>query len=131
MQERLLPAIRLHYRHRNLKMFLRIIGVIIGIILFCNQIFMFFPCFAGLFHRAISQSGTGHCPWTLTRPGTAKKHAKVLGEHLNCPTGSSKDLIACLLAKKAVDIIGVDHLFQVIEHIQTVAINVEVKIKSI
>lgn len=30
----------------------------------------------GLIHRAISQSGNGHCLWTLTRPGLAKKKSR-------------------------------------------------------
>lgn len=66
----------------------------------------------GLFHRAISQSGTAHCPWTLTRPGAAEAKAKKLGELLNCPTDNSKALIDCLRTKDAVDIIGTDRAFQ-------------------
>ncbi|XP_011149322.1 venom carboxylesterase-6-like [Harpegnathos saltator] len=74
---------------------------------------MMSPLSQGLFHRAISQSGTSHCPWTLTKPGFAKEKAKVLGERLNCPTGSSKELIACLRTKSATDITGIDKVFMV------------------
>ncbi|KAI4500883.1 hypothetical protein M0802_004094 [Mischocyttarus mexicanus] len=66
----------------------------------------------GLFHRAISQSGTAHCPWTLTRPGSAKIKAQTVGKLLNCPTDDSKDLIECLKTKNASDLIGTDRHFQ-------------------
>lgn len=67
----------------------------------------------GLFHRAISQSGSGHCPWTLARPGTAKKKATKVAELLSCPSKSSKNLIECLRNKNAIDIIATDREFQV------------------
>ncbi|XP_014603712.1 PREDICTED: venom carboxylesterase-6 [Polistes canadensis] len=66
----------------------------------------------GLFHRAISQSGTAHCPWTLTRQGTAKIKAQSVGKLVNCPTDDSKALIECLRTKDAYDIIGTDRHFQ-------------------
>lgn len=59
----------------------------------------------GLFHRAISQSGTIHCPWALHQPGQAKKKAIHLGSMLNCPTTSSIELVNCLRKINAVDII--------------------------
>lgn len=73
---------------------------------------MMSPLSQGLFHRAISQSGTAHCPWTLTRPGFAKQKAKIVAERLNCPFGNSQEFIDCLRKKDAVDIIGVDRAFQ-------------------
>ncbi|XP_066593320.1 carboxylic ester hydrolase [Prorops nasuta] len=66
----------------------------------------------GLFHRGISQSGTAYCPWTLTQPGEAKKHAKMVAEKLKCPSKDSKAMLKCLKTKSAVDIIGTDRLFQ-------------------
>lgn len=67
----------------------------------------------GLFHRAISQSGTGHCPWALTRPGFAKKKATKMGELLDCPSKNSKQLLDCLRTRDAVDVIATDRSFQV------------------
>ncbi|XP_076548202.1 carboxylic ester hydrolase [Osmia lignaria lignaria] len=66
----------------------------------------------GLFHRAISQSGNGHCPWALAKPGSPKKKALKLAEILDCPS-DSKQLLACLRKKNAVDIIATDRAFQV------------------
>lgn len=68
----------------------------------------------GLFQRAISQSGNAHCPWTLTRPGEAKKKAETIGKLFNCPTDDSMAMINCLKTKDAIDIIGTDRKFQVI-----------------
>lgn len=67
----------------------------------------------GLFHRAISQSGNAYCPWTLTRPGSAKKKATKVAELLGCPSKDSKQLVACLRTKKAFDIIATDRSFQI------------------
>lgn len=70
------------------------------------------PLSEGLFHRAISQSGTFYNPWTLTSPGTARKKAMMVGEHLGCNFEDSKELIKCLQTKSAQEIIGTDRLFQ-------------------
>nr|WAJ59855.1 carboxylesterase [Apis mellifera] len=67
----------------------------------------------GLIHRAISQSGNGHCLWTLTRPGLAKKKAAKVAELLDCPSNDSKQLVDCLRKKKAIDIIATDRAFQI------------------
>ncbi|XP_034947795.1 venom carboxylesterase-6 [Chelonus insularis] len=74
------------------------------------------PLSRNLIHRGISQSGTVLCPWVLTRPGHAKKKAIRLAEHLNCPTQSSSELLACLRQKDAVDIIGADRIFQIFDY---------------
>lgn len=94
-------------------------SVLRNLFLYDKKNFYFFvnDVLADLFHRGISQSGTSHCPWTLTPPGIAKKHAKILGKKLGCPTTSSEKLIACLKKKSAVDIIGIDREFQVITFI--------------
>ncbi|KAK9297565.1 hypothetical protein QLX08_008786 [Tetragonisca angustula] len=70
----------------------------------------------GLFHRAISQSGTGHCPWALTRPRSASKQAAKMAELLDCPSKNSKQLLACLRTRDAVDIIATDRSFQVFSY---------------
>uniref|UniRef100_A0A348G5Z4 Carboxylic ester hydrolase n=1 Tax=Odontomachus monticola TaxID=613454 RepID=A0A348G5Z4_ODOMO len=77
---------------------------------------MISPLSQGLFHRGISQSGTTHCPWAFVQPGLANKKAKALAERLNCPTESSKELLACLRTKDADDIISTDRIFQMHEH---------------
>lgn len=68
---------------------------------------------AGLFHRGISQSGTAHCPWALTRPGLAKKNAQRLGQLMMCPTANSKDMLKCLQTRKPLDLIATDRAYQV------------------
>ena len=70
----------------------------------------------GLFHRAISQSGNGYCPWAVERPGAAKKKATKVAELLDCPSEDTKQLLACLRKKSAVDIIGTDRAFQVFNY---------------
>nr|XP_003704957.1 PREDICTED: venom carboxylesterase-6-like [Megachile rotundata]XP_012144469.1 PREDICTED: venom carboxylesterase-6-like [Megachile rotundata] len=70
----------------------------------------------GLFHRAISQSGASHCSWTLAKPGTAQKKAVKVAELLGCPSTDSKQLIACLRTKNAVDLIATDRAFQVFSY---------------
>ncbi|XP_076754354.1 carboxylic ester hydrolase [Xylocopa sonorina] len=67
----------------------------------------------GYFHRAISQSGSSHSLWTLTRPGSAKQKATKVAELLDCPSKNSKELIDCLRKKDATDIIATDRSFQV------------------
>ncbi|XP_076162457.1 carboxylic ester hydrolase [Ptiloglossa arizonensis] len=66
----------------------------------------------GLFHRAISQSGNGYCPWALMRPGSAKKNAIKVADLLGCASRDSKKMVACLRTKNALDIIGTDRAFQ-------------------
>ncbi|XP_014483778.1 PREDICTED: venom carboxylesterase-6-like isoform X2 [Dinoponera quadriceps] len=77
---------------------------------------MISPLSQGLFHRGIAESGTAYCPWAFIRPGLAKKNANIMGEHLNCPTESSKELIACLRTKKATDIIDTDRVFRIFSY---------------
>ncbi|KZC14640.1 Venom carboxylesterase-6 [Dufourea novaeangliae] len=67
----------------------------------------------GLFHRAISQSGNGYCPWAVGKPGSAKRNAIKLADLLHCPSKDTKQLVACLRKKNANDIIGTDRAFQV------------------
>ncbi|XP_031841726.1 carboxylic ester hydrolase [Nomia melanderi] len=67
----------------------------------------------GLFHRGISQSGNGYCPWAVARPGSARKNAIKLADLLDCPTKNTKDMVACLQKKNVLDIISTDRAFQV------------------
>lgn len=75
---------------------------------------MISPLSKGLFHRAISQSGTIHSSWTLYRPGSAKKHAKRLGEMMNCPTNNSVEFVDCMRNIDAKNIIETDDNFKVL-----------------
>lgn len=77
---------------------------------------MISPLSKGLFHRGIAQSGTVFCPWTLTRPGIARKHTEILAERLNCPHKDSQALMDCLRKKDAAEIIGTDRAFQVFDY---------------
>ncbi|XP_067005845.2 esterase E4 [Anabrus simplex] len=69
---------------------------------------MMSPMSKGLFHKAISQSGTALCPWS--RAGSTVHHAHTLAKALGCPTESA-DLIDCLRKQKVEDIITQDKLF--------------------
>ena len=59
----------------------------------------------GMFHRAIIQSGTSKCPWSLQTP--VGEYTKILAEHLDCPTTNSREILDCLRTRKAEDIVGI------------------------
>lgn len=67
----------------------------------------------GLFHRAISQSGTADCRWAVAKPGSARKKATKLAKLLACPSKDSKQLVDCLRTKEATELIATDRSFQV------------------
>jgi carboxylesterase type B len=58
-----------------------------------------------MFHRAIIQSGTSKCPWSLQTP--VGEYTKILAEHLDCPTTNSREILDCLRTRKAEDIVGI------------------------
>lgn len=60
-------------------------------------------CLTGLFHRAISQSGSALCPWgMMKRP---KWRAQLQAVLVGCPSAPSQELVKCLQTKDAYDII--------------------------
>ena len=61
------------------------------------------PMSKGLFSSAISQSGTALCPWAFV-PSPAKV-ANNLGQKLNCPTKTTKELVDCMKSKPVKDIV--------------------------
>ena len=62
------------------------------------------PRARGLFHRAVTLSGSALCWWaSLPRPG---RTARALGAALACPTSPSAALLACLRARPAEEIIA-------------------------
>ncbi|XP_069696448.1 esterase FE4-like isoform X2 [Periplaneta americana] len=73
---------------------------------------MLSPASKGLFHRAISLSGTALNVWALAPPEVSKKNAKKLATALHCPTESSRELISCLKEKEAYDITKTLEIFQ-------------------
>ena len=66
-----------------------------------------FP-FTGLFHRSISQSGTGTCPWAVTRKGLPKALADHIAGLLDCPAQPSEELITCLRKQDAYKLYNAD-----------------------
>ncbi|XP_011297876.1 uncharacterized protein [Fopius arisanus] len=75
------------------------------------------PLTRGLFHRAISQSGTSLNPWTINTQKTAKERAFKLGATLNCPTSDSEEMINCLRTKPAEEIIEISQSWLLVESI--------------
>jgi len=67
------------------------------------------PLSKGLFDRAISQSGSSMCYWSL-HPNIGEKSLK-LASLLQCPT-DSRQLLECLRAKSAIEIIKMGKTFQ-------------------
>ena len=55
----------------------------------------------GLFHRAISQSGTATCGWTYN--GHPEETANRLADKLGCK-GSKKEIVECLVKIDAVEL---------------------------
>ncbi|XP_043595454.1 venom carboxylesterase-6-like [Bombus pyrosoma] len=66
----------------------------------------------GLFHRVISQSGTGDCRWAVAKPGSARQKAAKVAQLLACPSKDSKQLVDCLRTKDAIELIATDRSFQ-------------------
>ena len=61
------------------------------------------PRSQGLFHRAISQSGSTMGYWSLF-DGIAK-YTQTMAELLQCPTDSSKEILECMRTKSALEIV--------------------------
>ncbi|KAL0277569.1 UNVERIFIED_CONTAM: hypothetical protein PYX00_004807 [Menopon gallinae] len=74
---------------------------------------MLSPMSRGLFHRAISQSGTGMCSWALGAPGVTRNNTIKLAKVLGCPSSPTRDMIACLRKKPFGEIITTDVEFMV------------------
>jgi hypothetical protein len=72
--------------------------------------------FTGLFHRSISQSGTGTGPWAVVPKGRPKAIAEQVAGLFDCPAHSSKDLISCLRKKDAYKLYSADHAIEVSCH---------------
>ncbi|CAG7826547.1 unnamed protein product, partial [Allacma fusca] len=59
---------------------------------------------AGLFHRAIAQSGVALNPWSITRH--PNKNVEDFAKSLKCSTASSSEIKHCLLSKHMNEIIS-------------------------
>ncbi|XP_032527380.2 juvenile hormone esterase-like [Danaus plexippus] len=66
---------------------------------------------AGLFHKAISESGTALVPWAEAPPGEAKRNAFRLAKFLDCPQTPSELMIKCLRTIHSYDIIETEFKF--------------------
>ena len=56
----------------------------------------------GLFHRAISLSGTTMARWPIQ--GYGKEYARTFAQHFNCSTQSSIEILDCLKTQDADDL---------------------------
>ena len=59
--------------------------------------------FKGLFQQGISESGVATAMWAVKHEPAAQ--AKRFAETLNCPTGNSTEMVACLRGKAYQEII--------------------------
>ncbi|XP_069694786.1 carboxylic ester hydrolase-like [Periplaneta americana] len=73
-----------------------------------ERILFLFLCVRGLFHRAISQSGTAFCPWAMATNIVASENAIKLGKILRCPTSYSIEFVNCLRRKDVSDVVNTD-----------------------
>jgi carboxylesterase type B len=60
----------------------------------------------GLFHRAISQSGTGLASWAYAEPEYMKRVAIHIGTKIGCNTTDAKELLECFQKKPATDFVN-------------------------
>ncbi|XP_073973378.1 venom carboxylesterase-6-like [Rhodnius prolixus] len=65
---------------------------------------MYSPMSRGLFHGAISLTGTALASWANTPPGVARSRAIKMAELFNCPTDSSLAIWNCLRTKNAYEL---------------------------
>ncbi|GFG34026.1 hypothetical protein Cfor_05019, partial [Coptotermes formosanus] len=70
------------------------------------------PASQGLFHRAVSQSGTALCSWALAPNGSSTHLTERLANLLHCQSQPSSTLVSCLRKKNAVDITAADRADQ-------------------
>ncbi|KAG7312987.1 hypothetical protein JYU34_000059 [Plutella xylostella] len=66
---------------------------------------------AGLFHKAISESGTALVPWAEAPPGEALRNAFRLAKFMECPQAPSELMINCLRGKDAREMIDTEYRF--------------------
>uniref|UniRef100_A0AB38ZEG3 Carboxylic ester hydrolase n=1 Tax=Oncocephalus sp. TaxID=2944721 RepID=A0AB38ZEG3_9HEMI len=66
---------------------------------------MLSPMSRGLFHRAISQSGTAVSPWGYVPLGVARSRAVKMANLFNCPAETSQQIAQCLRKQNAYDIV--------------------------
>ncbi|XP_063991353.1 uncharacterized protein LOC135169897 [Diachasmimorpha longicaudata] len=59
------------------------------------------PLAKGLFHRAISESGTAINSWSYSPPRFTRSHARRLARELGCSTETSQKILECLRTKNA------------------------------
>ncbi|CAG5008482.1 unnamed protein product [Parnassius apollo] len=65
----------------------------------------------GLFHKAISESGTALVPWAEASPGEPLRNAFRLAKFLNCPQAPSTAMLDCLRTKDSYEIINTEFKF--------------------
>ncbi|XP_072930418.1 juvenile hormone esterase-like isoform X2 [Epargyreus clarus] len=66
---------------------------------------------AGLFHKAISESGTALVPWAEAPPGEALRNAFRLAKFLDCPQAPSERMLECLRAVDSYRLIDTEFRF--------------------
>lgn len=71
---------------------------------------MMAPSARGLFHKAISMSGTGLCPWTIAE--NLPEKTKTIAHHLGCPVNDSLNMVECLRKRPASFIVDASRLYQ-------------------
>jgi carboxylesterase type B len=72
-----------------------------------------FSAFPGLFHRAISQSGTALGPFAFASTEIALANTMKVASLLHCHAVNTTELVTCLRTKNATDIIEKLSEFQV------------------
>lgn len=73
----------------------------------------------GLFHRAITQSGSSLNGWALERDKSVGSYSKLLAEDLGCPTSVSSELMACLRTKPVRDMVLFRKKIEVIKFLKS------------
>lgn len=79
--------------------------------MYVNKVFIL----TGLFHAAISQSGTALSPWAFSFPDRHRKMAAKLADFVHCPAYPSEEFVKCLMDLPAEEIVSVQQYFIVSE----------------
>ncbi|XP_031345677.1 venom carboxylesterase-6-like isoform X2 [Photinus pyralis] len=72
---------------------------------------MLSPLSIGLFHGAISQSGTAHVPWALAKPGSGIRQILRLAEAVGCSASGTAEVVECLKTVDPYTMVSQDKVF--------------------
>ncbi|XKL67572.1 hypothetical protein PGB90_003063 [Kerria lacca] len=89
------------------------------------------PLSKGLFHRAISQSGSALAQWVQTSPKLARAKAYSFAIHNGCPIDSTRAIVNCLKKIPAEELMETHHKFYVFHFEPTIHFSSVIESKTV